>query len=111
MVTLTSGNNSAAARILPLQMILPRELEGGLDRFRTATCEPDPVERARRQVGNKGRQFFGSLRRKGSGVNIFEARRLVRHGRNDSTLAVTQARHGGSAARIHIAAPAVIDQE
>src|SRR3954451_906526 len=92
-------------------MILPREFQGGLDRLRTTTCEPYPVERARRHIGNDRRQLFGCFGREESGVNVFEARRLVRHRRNDSTVTVTEARHGGSAAPIDIAVPAVIDQE
>ena len=92
-------------------MILARELQRRFDCFRAATGEPDAVERARRELRDQRRQFFGRFGREEARVRIFETRGLLSDRCNDVGAAVTQAGNRGPATRIQVAPSVIADDE
>ena len=93
-----------------LEVILARELQRRLDRFRSAARVPDAIERSRRHFRDHRGQFFGGIAGEESRVDIFKARGLLRHRRDDFGMAVAEARHGRPAARVDIAPALLVDQ-
>ncbi len=110
VIALAPCDDLRAAGIAALEMILARKLEGGLDRLRAASREPDPVERARRHFGDEVGKFFSSTAGEESRVNILEARSLFRDRCGDFGMAMPDARNRRSAACVDIAASVFIDQ-
>ena len=111
MVAKTPSDHTASARITPFEVILPRKLERRLHGFGSAAGVPNPVEPARRHFGDQRRQLFGRVGREKAGMHVLELRGLVRERGDDFGMAVPEARHRGTPARIDIAPALGIDQE
>ena len=110
VIALAPSNDAASASVAAFEMILPRELQRRLDRFRAAAREPDAVERARRHFGHQRCQLFRRIGREEAGVDEFEALRLLDDGGGDFGMAVAKARNGRSPAGVDVPAPIGIEQ-
>ena len=110
MIGLAPRDDVRALRIPALEVILPRELQRRLDRFRTTARVPNPIERSRRHFRDHRRELLGGFAGEKTGVNILEARRLLGHRGHDFAMAMPEARHSRSAARIDVAPAILVDQ-
>ena len=102
-------DHAASAVIPTLEMVLPRELERRLDRFRAAAGVPDTVEVARAHARDQRRELFRGIGREKTGVDIFELGGLLAHRRKDRGMAVTEARDRRAAARVDVSPSLVVD--
>jgi hypothetical protein len=105
-----AGDQPTAGGFVALEIILARELDRCLGRFRTAASEPHPIE-AGRHLGNERRQPFRGIGREESRVRIFERRCLLRHRRDHRGIAVPKARHGRPSACIDEPPAVLIDEK
>ena len=82
--------------------ILPRELERGLDRLRSAADVEDMADAGRRVRDQIVGQLLGGLRREEAGVRVGEPVELRVHGGQHVRMRVAEARHRRAARRIDV---------
>ncbi len=110
MIALAARDQPGAPGLAALEMILPRELDRCLDRFRSAAGEPDPVERPGALRHDQVGQLFGGLAREEARMRVFERARLFGDRGRDRGVGVPERRHSSTATGVDVAPPVFADQ-
>ena len=100
VIALAARDEMRALRLAALDEILPRDLDRGFDRLRSATDVIDVSEPARLVADQPLRQFFGGLRREEAGMGIGELSSLPLHRLEHARMLMAQTRDGGAAGGI-----------
>ena len=109
MIALPPGNEMPAFRLADLDVILPRQFDGGLHRFRTTRHEIGVAQPLGRAGNEMIRQPLGGIRGEGGGMHVGDLIELRLHRRGDSRMAMPEARHRRATRGIDIGTPGRID--
>ncbi len=100
VIALATRDEALALRLAGLDKILPRQLDAGFDRFRTAADEIGVTQPAGLVADELVGQRFGRLRREEAGVGIGELRRLPGHRLEHARMLVAETGDRSPAGRI-----------
>ena len=100
MVALAAGDEALALRLAAFDKILPRQLDAGFDRFRSAADEIGVAEAAGFIADQPVGQRLGRLRREKAGMGISELRRLPGDGLDHARMLMSETGNGGAAGAI-----------
>jgi hypothetical protein len=108
VVALASRDEVAPLRLPDLHEILPRHLEGRLDRLRAAGDEIDMAHAGRRVGDEIGAQALGRFRGEEARMGVGQPVELGMHGREHVRMRVPEAGHGGAARGIDVVPPLAV---
>src|ERR1700730_18631324 len=110
VIALTPRDDVPALALTFLDEILPRHLDRGLDRFRSAAHEIDLNDALRLVLDQAVREFFGDLGREKTGMGIGERVELLVQRSQDVPMSVSETGDGGAAGRVDVALAVLIEQ-
>ena len=102
VIALAPSDDVSPLRLAPFDEILARELERGLDRFRSAADVEDVTDSLRGVRDQIVGQFLRSLRREEAGMRVGQAVELLVHRREHVRMRVAETRHGRAGGSIDI---------
>ena len=110
VVGLAARDQAMPLGFADFEIILARELDRGLDCFRTAGDEVNPVQRAGRLLDQQFRQCFGRHAAEKTGVRELEPVELGLDRFDHARVAVPETGHRGAAGCVEIVFAGAVDQ-
>ena len=110
MIALAAGDEALALWLTAFDKILPRQLDAGFDRFRSAADEIGVGEAAGLIADQTVGQRLCRLRREEAGMGISELRRLPRDGLDHARMLMSETGNGSAAGAIENPAAILGDQ-
>ena len=104
MIALAARDEAPALRLAALDEVLPRDLDAGLDRFRSAADKIGISEPAGLMANQAFGEFFRGRRREETGMGIGQRRGLPLHRLDHARMLMSEAGDRGAAGRVQHAA-------